>query len=233
MVFFLKRGKVSEPKLASEYAVGESVFLNINGVSTEFLVVHQGNPDTSRYDASCKGTWLLMKNIYSNRKWDGTNNDYANSDIHKYLNGTFLELFDSKVQNAIKQVKIPYRPSSGHSTVSNVLENGLSTKIFLLSMLEVNHKVSDIPQNEGNVLSYFSKCAVGADVKRVATFKGAASDWSVRSPYCWSGYGDARICYIMSNGNHTNQDCMSTCGIRPALIVPSDTKFNAKTNTIL
>lgn len=221
-------------KNLNEYPVGSSVYLNESGSPTEYLIVHQGLPDNTRYDASCDGVWLLRKDIHSNRKWDSTNNDYANSDIHRYLNGTFLGLFDVDVQNAIKQVKIPYRPSSGHSTTCNILENGLSTKIFLLSMLEVNHNVADMPLKEGNVLGYFSDCAVGAaDNKRVAKLKGAAEDWSVRSPYCWSGYGDGRIFYIMSNGNYTNQDCMSTCGIRPALILPSDTKFNAKTNAIL
>ena len=56
MVFFLKRGQVSTGKPASDYTVGESVFLNVNGVSTEFFVVHQGNPDASIYDTSCNGT---------------------------------------------------------------------------------------------------------------------------------------------------------------------------------
>lgn len=100
-------------KAISTLAVGSSVHLNVGGVRTEFLVVHQGKP-SSIYDDSCNGTWLLMKDIYENRVWQSGNiNKYESSDIHTYLNGTFLNLFDSNIKDAIKQVKIPYRKNGG------------------------------------------------------------------------------------------------------------------------
>ena len=69
--------------------VGSSVFANVNGVRTEFLVVHQGLP-SSMYDASCDGTWLLMKDIYVERAWHSSNsNSYKASTINTYLNDTF------------------------------------------------------------------------------------------------------------------------------------------------
>ena len=43
-------------KLGSK-ASGSIVKLNVGGVATEFLVVHQGLPGPM-YDASCDGTWL-------------------------------------------------------------------------------------------------------------------------------------------------------------------------------
>ena len=70
-----------------------------------------------------------MKTCYPKMKWDSTNNDYGNSDIHAYLNNEFFSLFDTNIQSAIKQVKIPYFNSS---EVKNGA-NGLSTKVFLLS----------------------------------------------------------------------------------------------------
>lgn len=84
------------------YAVGKTVKIAVNGKDYDWLVVHQGKP-SSIYDASCNGTWLLMKDIYENRQWrsSGTN-DYANSTIHSYLNGTFLNLFESNIKNAIR-----------------------------------------------------------------------------------------------------------------------------------
>ncbi len=88
-------------------AVGSTIKLKVNGSARNFIVVHQGKP-SSVYDDSCAGTWLLMKDIYERRQWDSSNtNDYANSTIHSYLNSTFLNLVESSVKNAIKQVKIP------------------------------------------------------------------------------------------------------------------------------
>ena len=48
------------PTPAGELDIGSSVFLNVDGVPVEFLVVHQGLP-SSIYDTSCDGTWFLMK----------------------------------------------------------------------------------------------------------------------------------------------------------------------------
>ena len=87
-------------------AVGSTVKLKVNGAAKEFIVVHQGKL-SSIYDESCTGTWLLMKDIYENRAWHSGNiNKYESSDIHTYLNGTFLNLFESDIKDAIKQVKI-------------------------------------------------------------------------------------------------------------------------------
>ena len=68
----------------SGLATGTTVKLEVNGVETDFIIVHKGLP-SSMYDSSCNGIWLLMKDIYVDRSWDSSNNDYANSDIHTYL----------------------------------------------------------------------------------------------------------------------------------------------------
>lgn len=50
-------------------AVGSIVKLKVGGTLTDFIVVHQGRPSTSLYDASCDGTWLLMKDCYEQKQW--------------------------------------------------------------------------------------------------------------------------------------------------------------------
>ena len=197
-------------------AVGSTIKLKVNGSARNFIVVHQGKP-SSVYDDSCNGAWLLMQDIYEDRAWHGAKiNDYANSAIHSYLNGTFLNLFESNIKNAIKQVKLPYRKGSGTSTTVTSGSNGLSAKIFLLSATETSFSFSDMPSGEGAELAYFKGCA---DSKRVAYLYGSANDWWLRSPYCSSNsYG--ALC-VNSNGGWTYYFCYRTHGIRPALILPS------------
>ena len=204
-------------KLGSK-AVGSSVYLKVNGVNTEFLVVHQGKP-SSLYDDSCNGTWLLMKDIYKTMAWDSSNNDYKNSDVHSYLNGTFLGLLETDIQNAIKQVKIPYRNGTGSGGTTASGANGLSTKIFLLSGYEVGWTTSD-SQNfpvDGAKLDYFTASSSG-NSKRIANLNGTATFWWLRSPntdntyYVWS---------VLSDGDYNYWYYNNTYGVRPALVLDS------------
>lgn len=204
----------------SSKAIGSTIKLKVNGSAKDFIVVHQGKP-SSVYDDSCNGTWLLMKDIYENRQWHSSNtNDYANSTIHSYLNSTFLNLFESNIKNAIKQVKLPYRKGSGTSTTVTSGSNGLSAKIFLLSATETSFNFSSyMPSGEGAELAYFKGCADNSsDSKRVAYLNGSATGWWLRSPYC-SDFNYAL--YVYSNGDWGNYYCSYSYGIRPALILPS------------
>ena len=201
-------------------SVGSTVKLNLGGSPRDFLVVHQGLP-SSMYDSSCNGTWLLLKDIYSNRTWDGSNNDYKNSDIHSYLNGTFLNLFDDDIKNAIKQVKIPYQNGTGSGGSVASGSNGLSCKIFLLSGYEVGFSTSDnsyFPR-DGAKLSYFSSgTGTSANNKRIAKLNGSATDWGLRSPDTYSTGG---VWYVRSGGNYSNWSYDSSYGVRPALVLDS------------
>ena len=203
----------------SSKAIGSTIKLKVNGSAKDFIVVHQGKP-SSVYDDSCNGTWLLMKDIYENRQWHSSNtNDYANSTIHSYLNSTFLNLFESNIKNAIKQVKLPYRKGSGTSTTVTSGSNGLSAKIFLLSATETSFNFSTMPSGEGAELAYFKGCADNSsDSKRVAYLNGSATYWWLRSPYCNYFYV---ALYVNSNGDWSNNYCSDSVGIRPALILPS------------
>lgn len=203
----------------SSKAIGSTIKLKVNGSARNFIVVHQGKP-SSVYDDSCNGTWLLMQDIYENRAWHSSNtNDYANSTIHSYLNSTFLNLFESNIKNAIKQVKLPYRKGSGTSTTVTSGSNGLSAKIFLLSATETSFDFSYMPSGEGAELAYFKGCADNSsDSKRIAKLNGSAAGWWLRSPCC--SYSNLALC-VNSNGGWFYSGCSSSYGIRPALILPS------------
>ena len=203
----------------SSKAIGSTIKLKVNGSARNFIVVHQGKP-SSVYDDSCNGTWLLMQDIYENRAWHSSNtNDYANSTIHSYLNSTLLNLFESNIKNAIKQVKLPYRKGSGTSTTVTSGSNGLSAKIFLLSATETSFDFSYMPSGEGAELAYFKGCADNSsDSKRVAYLNGSATVWWLRSPFCNDFSG--ALC-VGSGGDWGRGSCSNPYGIRPALILPS------------
>ena len=199
-------------------AVGSIVKIKVNGASKDFIVVQQGNPNTSTYDSSCAGTWLLMKDIYTTSTF-GNNNSYKDSNIHTYLNGTFYNLIDSNIRAAIKQVKIPYQNSTGSGGSLATGSNGLSTKVFLLSGYEVGWTTSDnsyFPR-DGAKLDYFGSGS-GGNSKRVAYNGSSAAIWWLRSPYT---DGSNRVWYVYAGGSGSSYWCYNSYGVRPAFILPS------------
>ena len=201
-------------------AVGSIVKLKVNGTATEFIVVHQGKP-SSIYDESCNGTWLLMKDCYDSRAWHSSDvNKYESSDIHSYLNSTFLNLFENNIRDAIKQVKIPYRKGGGDGGTTQQGANGLLCKIFLLSAPEVHCEYKYIDSAEGTALDYFASCVTdSADSKRVAYYGGYPSHWWLRSS---SIDGTEYVWGINTDGDVRARIASISSSVRPALVFSSD-----------
>ena len=223
----------SSGKKLSSCAVGTIVQLPENGTNVEYIVVHQGLP-SSMYDESCNGTWLLRKNIYSKKAWDASpSNVYQTSDINKYLNNEFYNVLDEQARNAIKEVKIPYVNSTGVKNTVASGENGLTTKVFLLSGYEVGFTTS-VEQYfpvDGAKLDYFEDGdGTNALNKRIALFNGTATNWWLRSPRT---YDDEGSWAVMLNGNRITNTCNGSYGVRPALILKSNTLLDPETNIIL
>ena len=199
-------------------AVGSIVKIKVNGAAKDFIIVHQGLP-SSAYDASCNGTWLLMKDIYTTSTFSNNNNSYKDSSIHSYLNGTFFNLIDGDIRNAIKQVKIPYQNGTGSGGSLATGSNGLSTKVFLLSGYEVGWTTSDngyFPK-DGAKLDYFGSGS-GGNSKRVAYNGSSAAEWWLRSPYTNGSNG---VWTVRSDGSYYFHWYNNTYGVRPAFILPS------------
>ena len=227
MVFFTRRFLPVTWTSIGNLDVGTEITLNENGEPINYLIVNQGIPeDSALYDSSCDGTWLLRKDIYENRQWNSSNsNSYKASTIHSYLNGTFLNLFDADIREVIKQVKIPYVNGTANAAVASGA-NGLSCKIFLLSGYEVGFRQSD---NEyfpidGAKLSYFESGTGGSACnKRIAKLNGSATYWWLRSP---SAYNTRYAWFVHSSGNYSNNGCVYSYGIRPALVLPFNFKLD-------
>ena len=212
-------------KAISTLAVGSSVYLNVGGVRKEFLVVHQGKP-SSLYDASCDGTWLLMKDCYEMRQWNSNSELlYENSSIHSYLNSTFLNLFDANIRDAIKQVKIPYlKGGKGGSVQSGA--NGLSCKVFLLSGYELNFR--NIFPADGAGLDGFAE-SITNNSAYLATYNGTLTKWWLRSISTLQ-YSDAAG--LVSGYSYNSDSVTKSYGIRPCIILPSNTLVDDSGNVV-
>lgn len=204
-------------------AVGSIVKIKVNGAAKDFIIVHQGLP-SSAYDDSCTGTWLLMKDSYNYMKWNATDeNNYASSDINSWLNGTFYNLIDADIRAVIKQVKIPYHDSSYYGGTLHTGANGLNTKVFLLSGIEVGwtNRTNEYFPNDGAKLSYFlAGTGTNENKKRVAYRNGSAQDWYLRSPRIINTSSN-NVWKVADDGSYDYDNCVNSNDIRPAFILPS------------
>lgn len=219
-----------------DFAVGTSVYLNVSGVSTEFVIGRQGRDTTQSYgediyDSSTDGTWIFMnENLPLSCYTDASNtstSSYSDTYIHTYLNGGFLSTLDSSIQNIIKTVKIPYYYAlSSTSGQEKLGANGLSTKVFLLAMIEYNYESS---YNEGyGVSGEMNGTKLSYPPQNVVTYEWTR-DFS---------FGRIYLCGTTSSGSKTyNSYAVSDAltvkqYIRPAMILPSDTLVNSSMSII-
>jgi len=204
--------------------LGSIVNLNFDGAMREFLVVHQGKP-SGLYDESCNGTWVLMKDLYEKHQWQKpSGNSYGDSQVNSYLNSTVFSLFDKNIRDKIREIKIPYRYGKGTKETIYSGENGLSTKIFLLSGREVGFTKENINSyicDDGEKLDYFidggNSAGTECKQKRISTLNGDAQDWYLRSPHL----NNSPYIWCVTYGGGCSM-CMSdaSIAIRPALVLP-------------
>lgn len=215
---------------ASELAVGSTVKLMENGTAVEYLVVNQGIPDNSSlYDSSCDGTWLLRKDCVANRTWnDSSSNSYKDSTMHSYLNSTFLNIFEDSSRVAIKPVKIPYLNGMGVSGDAIATgANGLETSAFLLGSYELGWTTYGMSYMhiDGACLSYFNGAAA-SDAKRIANWNGVVTNWWLRTA---TGNTQDSVIVTTASGGRSNMKYSYSNGVRPCVIIDRTALFDEET----
>lgn len=218
-------------QLLGNVAVGSIVKLKENGSPQNYIVVHQGLP-SSLYDSSCNGTWLLRQNNLKNQQWNNDYNTYDSALIQNELYGIANNVIDSDIGAKIKTIKIPYCVGNGSSIV-NSGANGLSCKVFLLSVYEVGWTTRDNDRFpvDGAKLSYFeSGTGSSANNKRIAKLNGSARDWWLRSPEV---IGTRGVFYVNPNGLWGSVRAEYSCDVRPAMVMPTDLLLDDSNNIIL
>ena len=217
--------KLTVPKtdiMATDLAVGSTVKLLENGVAVDYIVVNKGIPaNSSLYDSSCDGLWLLRKDILENKKWSTeTSSSATNNYPGKVITESdVLALFDDNTKSAIKTVKIPHVNGDGYASVASGAD-GDDCQIFSLSGREVG---STSAKADGACLSYFSGAS---NSKRIAYLNGTATAWWTRTPEANS---KKSAIVVTASGGLDFELVYYTSGSRPALVLPHTAKFDPET----
>lgn len=209
---------------AGDLPVGSSVYMKINGISKEFIIVQQGLPSSS-YDSSCDGTWLMMAEDYTKMKWATSLTTYGNSSVHNYLQNDFFNLIDSDIRDIIKQVKIPSCTNLTSGAVGS-----LTAKVFLLSVREmVSNELEDVSISpaEGSTLDFFKNLN--------EIYNPSKNQWWTRSPFAPDN--TYNWVWFITTQNNTNNvygtaEFTYSYGIKPALVLPSDVLVDYNFNII-
>jgi len=114
-------------------------------------------------------------------------------------------------------------------------ENGLRSKLFLLSYHEVRNIGTKSQPNDGAILDYFRGAS---DPKRIAYRNGAAVYWTLRTPHNPAyltgnvSYAEAYCVSTPTGGDgHGLMTSVSPC-VRPAMIMPMNTMVDGQNNII-
>lgn len=229
--------------LVGDLAVGSTVKLIENGSPVDYLVVNQGIPSNSTlYDNSCNGTWLLRKELCPdamvwNNVADGNYywNIYEGSTVDTYLTDTYFPTLGSVEHSTIKTVKIPYIDGVARDNPVLTGANGLPRKVFLLSSIEVGFYAENDMSGiitDGAKLDYFSLANGSEGCKEcIAYLNGVAQPHWLRSP---DSNNNSNADAIDENGLHGTYGVNNTKSgnvyyVRPALVLPSNAVFDEKT----
>ena len=223
--------------------IGEIVKIREDNIPTEFIVIQKGDPflNNAKYENGIyilpkdipsptyvgfrHGVTLLRKDIHSVGSYGAYGIDYANSDVHKWCNTSYLNLIQEDIRNQIMDVRIPYKNNVNDFVC--IGHNGLKCKVFLLSTMEVNTP-GDNSLNEGVVFSYFKEDEIN---KRIANFNDSPDWWWLRSqsigyklPYWITQFGTCGFYY-----DHVK----IIYGRRPAFVLPESLSIDHEGNVMV
>ena len=171
------------------------------------------------YESGLNGagrTLFVRKDCYDTRIWRSSTFPmvYEDSNIDSWLNGDYIALLDSNIQNAIATTNF-YTIKSG-GTVATI-----NRSAFLLSATELGQTSSNIVV-EGEAITTASKIII-------ANLNGVATKYWTRSPWALSSFSSKAV-YITESGAIGNLKISNECGSRPCFTLPSDLTVNSQPN---
>lgn len=239
-------GRKKKTTPISDVDVGSSVYCKVDGVRTEFLIVQKGNPDTSIYDSSCDGIWLLAKDCLAVMKfeyqysyvpfWRDERGTYLNP-VYVWMNGDFYNSID--IKSIIKSIKIPYITGKYDSMLSQ-----LPCTCFLLGAWELGLwiAVNNARTKNGSLLQYFKTWTTEGNIGyqeqkqlRIANYGNETNvGWFTRDDYVGTNDNVNGVIDVYPLNTDDYRIIERTASyVRPCFIIPSDTKIDASGNILV
>lgn len=233
---------------AYQLPIGTRIVFPVDGVATNYIVVHQGKPDSSDYDDTADGTWIMSeKTFYTTAnhsngfRWNvasmayvayGTSALCAELDAKPSADGGYSvdaanaikTYYPEDVLSRIRTVNVPYRPKGGK--VDSTLK--VSAQLFAPSLAELG---VDFSYTVGAKLDYFLS-GEGAEAlqKRVMQRQNsstAVAYWT-RDPSSSSAYAST----VLNTGQAPHSDMVTTYRDVPVFsVLFSNTRLSASPNS--
>lgn len=208
----------------SDLPCGTMIKISYDGTQTKFLIAQQGNPDSSYYDSSCAGAWIMSQDCIDSYMFDKNYKSFGRSALKQYLESTIFPKFSSALQEKMVNAMLPVAGST------------VSCKLFVPSAYELGFITSDMPYQssynmtiDGKKSDYFlSGTGTDACAKRIAYYGGNAIGYWTRTVDV--GYSEALGTVYFEytcgedgklNINSTDITWGTTHGVRIEFIVPS------------
>lgn len=192
--------------------IGAEVTLNVSTVKRTFIVVHQGNPDATKY-LNANGTWLWEKGLPSTLAWNSAYTSYDNCLPDQYILQNYLNLLDPAIQEQLMSVTIPYVLNGAVQSGAS----GLARKGFILSAYEMGWTVDNHTGMgaDGVCLDYF-KGFSDTDSRRIKRVSGAFPYWT-RSNHLTN---TAQVWVVSAAGGTATITKTTQLGVAPTIILP-------------
>jgi hypothetical protein len=213
-----------------DIAEGSIVKLLEDGTETEFVVAKH-NYDTNN---NATGRTLLVRRWYYDERvfHSSSSNKYENSDIDTWLNGTYKNLFDGSVKQAMGKTNIEC-VQNGNATLSDVYT--ISRSVFILSHLELG--------NEGTSAGTSSSCCLFGDssMASMSGIQDIIQDFNPSETFNTSQWtrtpvkGSTSAVMVIKQKHTMNSLPASTLGVtnstysHPAFTFPSGALFDEET----
>ena len=223
-----------------EAAVGTQVYLRVQGVYTPFRIMHHGKPDDS-YDDSYSGGTILMLDKAAQpyqipilEATDGVRDNYDTSWMHRWLNERFFGWLDGKVQEQVKEVRLPWRCDTGEGSVAVATgSQGLPAKVWLPSMAEASrlarYTMGYAPNyvEEGAKFDYWKDKAVeDYEAWEVTGADGLDAGWCLRTPNHYVAGAYAEYFFKVLGVGDAVISVENLAYVRPCLVLPDGLRLD-------
>ena len=219
----------------SELALGSLINIRENGAYAEYQVIHQGAITATGY-SNANGTWVIRKDILclmiyqsdDSLEHSYTAASYAISDIKKYLETEYINIFDNGTKENIKQIKIGYRSAWDRAFES------LSCRAFILSTEEFGEDQAEPNTPHASCLDYFNLGGQDkANSRRIAKYNGSPYRYWTRTPSNLQARDGADVVNTVGDPSYNYGTIFTDeYGVRPAFILNSTSQIDQNMNLV-